>query len=240
MLDIIGTIFIVASMAVILVAITERGPRSQAGKLAWAAAGGAWIGLAAAAVGAGALTNPLGTLSLFGAPLLSSVALALGSPSIRRIVGAIPLPTLVGLNAARLGGAAFVMLALDGRLGGPFPYSAGIGDFITGALALPVAWLAAGTSRARTPALIAWNAFGMLDLVVAVALGVVSRNGSPLQLIHAGVGTAAMQTLPWAFVVVLVPFYMVNHAVIFARLAGERRGIAQRPSPAAEVRGVHP
>jgi hypothetical protein len=68
----------------------------------------------------------------------------------------------------------------------------------------------------------AWNTFGMLDLIVAVALGLISRNGSPLQLIDAGVGTAAMQTLPWAFVpTVLVPFFLVAHGVIFARLRAE-------------------
>src|ERR1700746_4014732 len=58
----------------------------------------------------------------------------------------------------------------------------------------------------------------MLDLIVAVTLGLISRNGSPLQLIHAGVGTAAIQTLPWAFVpTVLVPFFLFAHGIIFAR-----------------------
>jgi hypothetical protein len=58
----------------------------------------------------------------------------------------------------------------------------------------------------------------LLDLIVAVTLGLISRNGSPLQLIHAGVGTAAIQTLPWAFVpTVLVPFFLFAHGIIFAR-----------------------
>jgi hypothetical protein len=51
-------------------------------------------------------------------------------------------------------------------------------------------------ARFRDRAFAAWNMFGMLDLVVAVTFGLISRNGSPMQLIHAGVGTAAMQTLP--------------------------------------------
>jgi len=65
------------------------------------------------------------------------------------------------------------------RLSRPFPYSAGLGDIIT----------------------------GTLDLVVAVALGLMSAAGSPLQVIHAGVGSEAMQYLPYCLVpTVLVPF----------------------------------
>jgi hypothetical protein len=90
---------------------------------------------------------------------------------------------------------------------------------VTGALAIPVAWLAASEIGVRDRLIVAWNTFGMLDLIVAVTLGLTSRNGSPLQLIHAGVGSAAMTTLPWAFVpTVLVPLFLVVHAVIFARM----------------------
>jgi len=89
----------------------------------------------------------------------------------------------------------------------------------TGALAIPAEWLAASDIRFRNRLIVVWNTFGMLDLIVAVTLGLTSRNGSPLQLIHAGVGTAARQDLPWAFVpTVLVPFVLVAHAAIFARL----------------------
>jgi hypothetical protein len=74
-------------------------------------------------------------------------------------------------------------------------------------------------TRFRDRLIVAWNAFGMLDLIVAVALGLISRDGSPLQLIHAGVGTAAMQALPWAFIpTALVPFFLIDHAIIFARM----------------------
>src|SRR5215471_56624 len=46
-----------------------------------------------------------------------------------------------------------------------------------------------------------------------------SRNGSSLQLIHAGVGTAAMTTLPWSLAPsVLVPFFLIAHAIVFAQL----------------------
>jgi hypothetical protein len=59
----------------------------------------------------------------------------------------------------------------------------------------------------------------LLDLVVAVSLGVTSRNGSPLQLIHAGAGSAAISTAPWALIpLVLVPLFIIGHLVVFARM----------------------
>jgi hypothetical protein len=66
----------------------------------------------------------------------------------------------------------------------------------------------------------------MLDLVVALILGISSANGSPLQIIHAGVGSAGVQTLPWSLIpTVLVPMFLIVHAVIFAQLARSGRTI---------------
>jgi hypothetical protein len=130
---------------------------------------------------------------------------------------AIPLPLIIALNAMRVLGALMLVDAAAGRMSGPFPYSAGIGDVITGLFALPIARLAA--RNPRDIRVLEWNIFGALDLVAAVSLGIVSANGSPLQLIHAGVGSAAMTTLPWALVpMVLVPTYLIGHALVFAHL----------------------
>jgi hypothetical protein len=219
MLDVIGTILIGVAMAVILAGIVTTLPLRLAGRLALAGIVGAWVGLAGAVAGAGALSDPVTVLAMFATPLVAIVALALAFPAARLALNSVPLPLLVGLNAIRLGGVLFVLLANAGRLAGPFPYVAGWGDFTTAALAIPAAWLAASDIGFRKRLIVAWNTFGMLDLIVAVTLGLVSRNGSPLQLIHAGVGTAALQSLPWAFVpTVLVPFFLVAHGAIFARM----------------------
>jgi hypothetical protein len=56
--------------------------------------------------------------------------------------------------------------------------------------------------------------------VVALALGITSANGSPLQIFHAGVGSEGVQMLPWSLIPsVLVPMYLIVHGVIFAQLA---------------------
>ena len=230
MLDVFGTILVGVALAVILTAIVTSIPLRLSGRLVVAGAAGAWIGFAGAVAGAGALSNPLTVLAMFGTPLATTAALVFAISAARRVFSAVPLPLLVGLNVIRVGGFLFVLLAFAGRLSGPFPYSAGWGDFVTGAFAIPITWLAASETRVRNRLIVAWNTFGTLDLIVAVILGLTSRNGSPLQLIHAGVGSAAMTTLPWAFVpTVLVPFFLVVHAVIFAGIRDRADSVGQQP-----------
>jgi hypothetical protein len=58
-----------------------------------------------------------------------------------------------------------------------------------------------------------------------------------LQFVHAGVGIAAMQTLPWAFVpTVLVPVFLIAHAIIFMRIhTGSLDAPDQRPVSIREL-----
>ena len=94
-----------------------------------------------------------------------------------------------------------------------------IGDIITGAFAIPLALSVARSQKLPVSAIVRWNIFGTLDLFAAVALGITSAAGSPIQLIHAGVGSDAMQYLPFCLVpTVLVPFYLITHGIIAAQL----------------------
>src|SRR5215472_12461009 len=163
MLDMIGTIMVGVVLAAILTVIVTYVPIRLSSRLVSAGAAGAWVGFAGCVAGAGALSNPRTVLALFGTPLIAGAAIVLGVPAARRAFSAIPLPVLIGLNAVRLGGILFLMLALAGRLAGPFPYFAGVGDFVTGALAIPVAWLAARESSLRERSIAAWNAFGAVE-----------------------------------------------------------------------------
>jgi hypothetical protein len=223
MLDFIGMIVLVAAIITSINALTGAMPISSSQRLAVSVGAGLWTGLAAA-LGAANLfvgTNPIGPAvigTVIALPLVATAIAAQVSPSVRAALMGMPMPFLIGLNVWRVAGGFFLLLAAAGRLGGPFPYSAGWGDVITGALALPVAWLAL---RGQGKALIwSWNAFGMLDLVAALAFGIISANGSPLQLIHAGEGSQAVQMLPWSLIpTVLVPMFLIVHAVVFAQLA---------------------
>ena len=228
MLDLLGSIVGMMAIAVNLAAIACVLPGSLARRLSVAAIAGAWVGLAEGLGAAGELvfspSNPVPLVGvLFAAPLLIAGALALLFPRVRSTLMGIPMPVLIGLNAQRVFGVLFLLLAAAGRLSGPFPYFAGIGDIITGAFAIPLALSVARSQTASAAAVRRWNVFGALDLFAAVGLGLTSAAGGPLQLIHAGVGSEAVQHLPFCLIpTALVPFYLIIHAIIAAQLRAQR------------------
>lgn len=232
MLDMIGHITGMASIFIDAAAIIAVVPMSLRQRLVAAAIAGGWVGLATAVAAAGALAyspeQPLPVVgALFATPLLAAAALSLGSKRFRAALMAIPMELLIGLNSLRVVGLLFLALAAVGRLSGPFPYSAGIGDVITGLLAIP---LALRVARGEPASIAGWNAFGALDLFAAVGLGLASGQG-PTQLLHVGVGSQAMQALPFSLIpTVLVPFYLITHALIAAQLMARRRARAFAPA----------
>ncbi len=237
MLDLIGAIAGMAAIMVNAIAIAGALRLSLRQRVLFGAVAGAWVGLASGLGAAGALAfSPGQRVPLIGvfvaAPLLVAAGLWIGSPRFRAAVVSIPLPLLIRLNVARMLGVLFLFLLAEGRLSGPFPWSAALGDMITGALALRVARLAAADPARSGRAVTWWNLFGAADLIAAIALGITSAEGSPLHVIHAGVGSEAMQHLPFCLVpTVLVPFYFLTHAAVAVRLsAGAERVGAARPA----------
>lgn len=235
MLDFLGTVVIVTVMVVILNAFISAAQITRVARL-WLAVGvGLWVGFATASSAAGMLVQPR-ALPLPGvfivAPILIALIAAARYPTARTALLRVPMPLLVGLNVSRVFGAFFLVLASVGRLSGPFPDSAGWGDIITGLLAVPAVWLALRASSGGDRLLMLWNAFGALDLIAAVTLGIISANNSPIQLIHVGVGPAALFGLPWSLVpTVLVPFYLIAHGIIAVQLR-QRAGRSRGPSTA--------
>ena len=227
MLDLIGWIVVMAAVGINLVAFTHAVSGTLARRLTLGGIAAGWVGLASALGAAGQLAfspgNPVPLIGvLLALPLLATGVLVLGSVRAREVLLAIPMPLIIGLNSLRVLGVLFLLLAASGRLSGPFPYFAGIGDIITGAVALPLAVRVARSGRASS-AVGRWNLFGALDLVVAVFLGITSAAGSPLQLIHGGPGSEAIQYLPYCLIpTVLVPFYLMSHAIVAAQLAAAR------------------
>ena len=243
MLDLIGTIVLPAMIAVNITVIAKAMPVSSVTRLAIAAVVGAWSVLAAAVAAAGlfADTSPLfpwiGAFVAF--PPVAVAAAAALFPTARRALLAIPLPTLVGVHIERVVGIFFLLLAWADRLGGPFPYSAGLGDIITGVAAITVVRLAATGDARHDGAISRWNAFGALDLFAAIALAVISSNGAPLQLIHAGAGPAAVLVLPWALIPsVVVPFYLITHGIVLAQLWARRASASASTCTVPEAASV--
>ena len=219
MVDSLGTIVTATLMVVIINAFVVYLEIERSAKLALATAAGLWIGLAAAASASDwlAISAPFPIMGIFVATPLVAAAIATAWPGVRAALSNVPTPLMIGLNFGRVFAVLFFVLASQGRLAGPFPFFAGWGDIITGVLAVPL-WFAAADGK-HAGATMAWNLFGTADLVLAIFLGVTSAGGSPLQIFTAPPGSAAMQQLPWSFVpTVLVPFWLILHAVIWAQL----------------------
>ena len=228
MLDFIGMVITAALMVLVVNALTTFMDVSRVAKVTLAAVIGVWIGLAAAAAEAGWLTisRPVPVVGLFVVVPLLAAALATAWPAACNAMLSIPMPVMIALNIVRVFAVLFLMLAAEGRLTGPFPYSAAWGDIITGVAAVPVLWLLKDGGARSTPAIAAWNLFGAADLVLAIGFGVTSAEGSPLQ-IFPGPGSEAMQHAPWSFVpTVLVPIWLILHAIIAMQLRRAKVGQA--------------
>ncbi len=118
---------------------------------------------------------------------------------------------LTSLQASRLIGFSFVLLEARGVLPAVFALPAGYGDMAVGATAAFVAWRLV-TPRYRN-AFVLWQALGIIDLVLAVALGTTAALLSP----H-GPTTAPMTVLPLSLVpTFLVPFYLICHVICIAQ-----------------------
>ena len=228
MLELIGTTVLTAVIAVILYAVMTMMPLSPVQKLTTVTIAGLWIGLAIALATTGiyaVAATPVPAVGIMVAlPLIAIGAAALSSSGVRATLLALPVPLLLGLNALRiLPGTFILLLASQGKLSGPFPQSAGWGDIIVGVIAIPL-MLVATRNFAGSRALLAWNILGTLDLMEAVALGVLSAPGSPLQIFGGAVGSTGMWSLPWSSVpTLLVPFYFITHGIVFAHLAQRTR-----------------
>lgn len=223
MLDTLRTLTLGATAGALFAAVLASLPIRPASRIALGTGIGAWIAIVVSLAGSGAVNGaPFLLPALFAAPLVAA-GLAATSPSARAAMMAIPPQLIAALNVARVLGVFMLIAALAGSMSGPFPYSAAIGDIVTGILAVPVARLAARDPH--NPRVLGWNVFGALDLVVAVSLGMMTANGSPLQIIHAVPGSTAMRTLPWALIpLVLVPTYLIGHALVFAHVRAAARG----------------
>jgi hypothetical protein len=220
MLNLIGTIAAVAIMMFVFNAFITYIEIARGVKLMLSGIIGLWIGVCAAGAEAGAVetSQPFPWISIFVATPLVAAVIAAAWPAARKAMLSVPMQVLIGVNVGRVLAVFFLLLAVEGRLAGPFPYFAAGGDIITGVAALRTMRLAT-TPGAGATAIAAWDLFGTADLVLAITLGVTSAQGSPLQVFHYPPGSDAMLHLPWSFVpTVLVPFWLILHAIIWAQL----------------------
>jgi hypothetical protein len=157
--------------------------------------------------------------------VLLALALCLSaSTSLRRLLR--NQANLIRLHLWRLEGLVFLVLMVQRRVPALWAVPAGVGDVLVGATAL---WIARGLQwpggRRRA---IAWTLFGMADLVVAVALGVMTNPG-PTQLFHTVPDAQMLTQYPLALVpAFLVPLAFTLHLVSLLQLS--MRDVGSRTS----------
>jgi hypothetical protein len=190
-------------------ATTPRLPRAA---LAIAAI---WFVAAALAGASGILAHtpfPMPQITILGLTVVTLV-MTNAVASMRAWIDAVPLRALVAFHAIRFVGIVFLILAARGQLAQVFGDRAGWGDIGTATLALVL--VASGEPRTSGHRALyhAWNAFGALDLLVALgtATSVTLRGLTPgMEPVLA----FPLSTIPLFF----IPVLLVGHISIFRRL----------------------
>lgn len=111
-------------------------------------------------------------------PLVGAVGLLYWSKTMRAVNAAMPPSWLIWFQSYRVVGAMFLYPFLAyGVLPAAFAIPAGVGDVAVGALAPLIAHRVASRRPNAARWAVAWNLFGILDLVVAVSAAIGSQAG---------------------------------------------------------------
>lgn len=117
----------------------------------------------------------LSALTGFG-PALLAVLLVFSTPTLRALNDATSPAALIRLQSYRMAGLMFLYpFMFYGVVPAGFAWPAALGDFATGLMAPFVARMVAERRPHATAWAVAWNVFGILDLLVAPASAILSH-----------------------------------------------------------------
>ncbi len=161
-------------------------------------------------------TPPINLGLFFLVPFVGFAGAYFVSPRFRDFTHSISLPLIVGAHAWRYVGLFFVIAYLMGKLPPQFGIPEGAGDIITAIFSLPLA-LALRQGKPVRTAFIAWNVFGLVDLISAITVGALYSEGS-FGFLRTGVSTALMTTFPVNVIpTFFVPLFILLHLLALAR-----------------------
>ena len=107
-------------------------------------------------------------------PVVIAVIALFTSKNLRAINAGTPSAWLIGIQTYRVAGIMFIYpFVTYGILPAGFGYPAGIGDALTGIFAPIVALMVAQNRAHALKSAVAWNLFGMLDLIDATATALI-------------------------------------------------------------------
>lgn len=124
----------------------------------------------------GAIQNPRLLLEM-AALVAAGIAALFASRSLRELNAAMPPAWLIAIQFYRVLGLIFLWpMWSSGVLSGTFAVPAGIGDVLTGLAAPLVAWAVARQRPGSHRLAVAWNWFGITDLIVAPAAAILAQS----------------------------------------------------------------
>jgi hypothetical protein len=167
--------------------------------------------------------QPLALLPFILLPIAGFLLAYFLSPSLRAFADEISLTLLVGSHLWRFVGLGFVIGWLQGALPAGFGIPEGFGDIIA---ALGVLLLLPSIRRGTVSPgwLLAWNIWGLLDLLSAITVGILYSN-SPLGVLsRGGLTTQPMTVFPVSLIpTFFVPLFILLHVLTFKRIATLKR-----------------
>lgn len=152
-------------------------------------------------------------------PVLLYAVLYYSNSVFRAWVLALDIRRLVLLHSWRMIGMGFIFLFFQDRLPALFAFPAGLGDAMA-AIGAVILGITLYENREPVPRrrIWLWNAFGLIDFIIAVSLGVLTRTNEILY-VEGQAGSDIMGSFPLVMIPgFFVPFYIIIHLVIFAQL----------------------
>ena len=164
---------------------------------------------------------PLTLLAAATAPVLLFLFGVSLSPAVREFALTVDLKFVTAVQAWRLGAYTFLILYSYGYLPGYFAWPAAIGDMFVGATAPLLLRRIDQAAFRQGKIFFLWNVFGILDLIIAVALGAL---GSLLADNAGGISpTTIMSQLPLVLVpTFFLPMFLVLHLIAILQAMQQR------------------
>jgi hypothetical protein len=166
----------------------------------------------------GAQKPPLDLGLALALPVIFFVAGYLRRRSLWAFAQTLNLKLIVLLHVWRLVAIAFLVNYAQGRLPGGFALPAGIGDIITALAAIPLVLAMSNPAPGIRKRFIAWNIFGLVDLMVAAGSGILHSASSFGILTGNGANTLLMSQFPLSMVpTFFVPLFILLHLLALSR-----------------------
>jgi len=183
------------------------------------------VGLAMADFYRGVLDRPPTVQYGLLIPIIIGAVLIWRSALVARLIDAVPLSWLVGVQFYRALGLIFLVLYAAGQIPGLFALPAGSGDVAIGLTAPLVAAYYARNPDTAGNTVAVWNILGILDLLIAIATGFLT-SPSPVQLFAFDAPNELIALYPLVLIpVFLVPVSILIHISSLTKLARTAKAV---------------